>query len=119
MKLEEDREARERRRDKKEEESLATGKGIKPPSFKGNPGDRPEAHILRAEDWMDASNTDMTDIAKVKNFRLTLDHHAREWYDKAECKNILEENEARIQQVFLYTRKINDESSQQMERIQV
>ena len=37
MKLEEDREARERRRDKKEEESLATGKGIKPPSFKGNP----------------------------------------------------------------------------------
>ena len=86
MKLEEDREARERKRDKKEEESLATGKGIKPPSFKGNPGDRPEAHILRAEDWMDASNPDMTDAAKVKNFRLTLDHHAREWYDKADCK---------------------------------
>ena len=86
MKLEEDREARERRRDKKEEESLATGKGFKPPSFKGNPGDRPEAHILRAEDWMDASNPDMSDAAKVKNFRLTLDHHAREWYDKADCK---------------------------------
>ena len=86
MELEEDREARERRRDKKEEESLATGKGIKPPSFKGNPGDRPEAHILRAEDWMDASNPDMTDAAKVKNFRLTLNHHAREWYDKADCK---------------------------------
>ena len=48
MKLEEDREARERRRDKKEEESLATGKGIKPPSFKGNPGDRPEAHISKS-----------------------------------------------------------------------
>ena len=86
MKLEEDREARERRRDKKEEESLATWKGIKPPSFKGNSGDRPEAHILRAEDWMDASNPDMTDAAKVKNFRLILDHHAREWYDKADCK---------------------------------
>ena len=86
MKLEEDREARERKRDKKEEESLATGKGFKPPSFKGNTGDRPEAHILRAEDWMDASNPDMTDAAKVKNFRLTLDHHAREWYDKADCK---------------------------------
>ena len=86
MKLEGDREAREKKRDKKEEESLATGKGIKPPSFKGNPGDRPEAHILRAEDWMDASNTDMKDAAKVKNFRLTLDHHAREWYDKADCK---------------------------------
>ena len=112
MKLEEDREARERRRDKKEEESLATGKGIKPPSFKGNPEDRPEAHILRAEDWMDASNPDMTDTAKVKNFRLTLDHHAREWYDKADCKTSWK-------QVFLYTRKINEESSQQMERIQV
>ena len=86
MKLEEDREARERKRDKKEEESLATGKGTKPPSFKGNPGDRPEAYILRAEDWMDASNPDMTDAAKVKNFRLTLDHHAREWYDKTDCK---------------------------------
>ena len=86
MKLEEDREARERKRDKKEEESLATGKGNKPPSFKGNPGDRPGAHILRAEDWMDASNPDMKDAAKVKNFRLTLDHHAREWYDKADCK---------------------------------
>ena len=85
MKLEEDREARERKREK-EEESLATGKGIKPPSFKGNPGDKPEAHILRAEDWIDASNPDMTDAAKVKNFRLTLDHHAREWYDKADCK---------------------------------
>ena len=50
------------------------------------PGDRPEAHIFRAEDWMEASNPDMKDAAKVKNFRLTLDHHAREWYDKADCK---------------------------------
>ena len=86
MKLEEEREEREKRREKKEEESLATGKGFKPPSFKGNPGDRPEAHLLRAEDWMEASNPDMKDAAKVKNFRLTLDHHAREWYDKADCK---------------------------------
>ena len=86
MKLEEEREEREKKRDKKEEESLATGKGFKPPSFKGNPGERPEAHILRAEDWMDASNPDMKDAAKVKNFRLTFDHHAREWYDKADCK---------------------------------
>ena len=50
MKLEEEREARERKRDKKEEESLVTGKGFKPPSFKGIQGERPEAHILRAED---------------------------------------------------------------------
>ena len=63
MKLEEEREARERRRDKKEEESLAIGKGFKPPSFKGIQGERPEAHILRAEDWMDASNPDMTDCS--------------------------------------------------------
>ena len=68
------------------QKATGTGKGIKPPSIKGNPGDRPEAHILRAEDWMDASNLDMKDTAKVKNFRLTLDHHAREWYDKADCK---------------------------------
>ena len=61
----------------------------------------------------------MTDAAKVKNFRLTLDHHAREWYDKADCKTSWKENEAGIQQVFFYTRKINEESSQQMERIQV
>ena len=50
MKLEEEREATERKRDKKEEESLATEKGFKPPSFKGIQGERREAHILRAED---------------------------------------------------------------------
>ena len=86
LKLEEDRVAREKERDKKEEESLATGKGFKPPSFKGIEGERPEAHILRAEDWMEASNPKMKDDQKIKNFRLTLDHHAREWYDKADCK---------------------------------
>ena len=86
LKLEEDRVAREKERDKKEEESLATGKGFKPPSFKGIEGERPEAHILRAEDWMEASNPKMKDDQKIKNFRLTLDHHAREWYDTADCK---------------------------------
>ena len=86
LKLEEDRVTREKERDKKEEESLATGKGFKPPSFKGIEGERPEAHILRAEDWMEASNPKMKDDQKIKNFRLTLDHHAREWYDKADCK---------------------------------
>ena len=86
LKLEEDRVEREKERDKKEEESLATGKGFKPPSFKGIEGERPEAHILRAEDWMEASNPKMKDDQKIKNFRLTLDHHAREWYDTADCK---------------------------------
>ena len=57
MKLEEDRAVKEIRKETgEEEESLATGKGFKPPSFKGVEGERPEAHILRAEDWMDASN---------------------------------------------------------------
>ena len=87
LKLEENREKREKERDEKEEESLATGKGFKPPSFKGVQGERPEAHILRAEDWMEASNPKMKDDQKIKNFRLTLDHHAREWYDKADCKS--------------------------------
>ena len=90
IKLEEKREQREKEREKKEEEKeklkLATGKGFKPPSFKGVQGERPEAHILRAEDWMDASNPNMDEAQKVKNFRLTLDHHAREWYDKADSK---------------------------------
>ena len=39
IKLEEDREEREKKRDKKEEESLARGKGFKPPSFKGIQGE--------------------------------------------------------------------------------
>ena len=51
LKLQENREKREKERDEKEEESLATGKGFKPPSFKGVQGERPEAPILRAEDW--------------------------------------------------------------------
>ena len=37
------------------------------------------AHILRATDWMEASNATMDDAMKIKNFRLTLHHHAREW----------------------------------------
>ena len=90
LKLEEQREIREKEKEKKEEEKeklkMATGKGFKPPSFRGIQGERPEAHILRAEDWMDASNPTMEEKQKIKNFRLTLDHHAREWYDTADCK---------------------------------
>ena len=62
------------------------GRGVKPPIFRGKKGERPEAHILRAEDSMDASNPKMTDEMRVKNFRLTLDHFARKWYDKADSK---------------------------------
>ena len=59
---------------------------MKPPIFRGDKGERPEAHILRAEDWMEASNPGMTNAMKVRNFKLTLDHLAREWYDNADSK---------------------------------
>ena len=35
---------------------------------------------------MEASNPGMTNAMKVRNFKLTLDHLAREWYDNADSK---------------------------------
>ena len=52
---------------------------IPPPIFKGLPGERPEAHLLRANDWMDTYNIPAVD--RPANFKHTLDHLAREWYD--------------------------------------
>ena len=52
---------------------------ISPPIFKGLPGERPEAHLLRANDWMDTYN--ILPVNKPANFKHTLDHLAREWYD--------------------------------------
>ena len=52
---------------------------ISPPIFKGLPGERPEAHLLRANDWMDTYNILL--VNKPANFKHTLDHSAREWYD--------------------------------------
>ena len=52
---------------------------IPPHNFKGLPGERPEAHLLRANDWMDTYNIPAVD--KPANFKHTLDHLAREWYD--------------------------------------
>ena len=52
---------------------------ISPPIFKGLPGERPEAHFLRANDWMDTYN--ILPVNKPANFKHTLDHLAREWYD--------------------------------------
>ena len=52
---------------------------ISPPIFKGLPGERPEAHLLRANDWMDTYNILL--VNKPANFKHTLDHLAREWYD--------------------------------------
>ena len=52
---------------------------IPPPIFKGLPGERPEAHLMRANDWMDTYLIPV--VQKPVNFKHTLDHLAREWYD--------------------------------------
>ena len=52
---------------------------IPPPIFKGLPRERLEAHLMRAIDWMDTSN--ILPVNKPANFKHTLDHLAREWYD--------------------------------------
>ena len=84
--LEEKREIRESEESKKLKLKDSIGRGVKPPIFSGDKGERPETHILRAEDWMEASNPGMTNAMKVRNFKLTLDHLAREWYDNADSK---------------------------------
>ena len=52
---------------------------IPPRNFTGLPGERPEAHLLRANDWMDTY--DIPAVDKPANFKHTLDHLARELYD--------------------------------------
>ena len=52
---------------------------IPPPIFKGLPGERPEAHLMRANDWMDTYLIPV--VQKPVNFKHTLDHLDREWYD--------------------------------------
>ena len=49
------------------------------PIFKGLPGERPEAHLLRANDCMDTYN--ILPVNKPANIKHTLEHLAREWYD--------------------------------------
>ena len=84
--LEEKREIRETEESERLKLKDSIGRGVKPPIFRGDRGERPEAHILRAEDWMEASNPGMTNAMKVRNFKLTLDHLAREWFDNADSK---------------------------------
>ena len=52
-------------------------KRISPPIFKGDKGERPEAHLLRAKDWFDSSGI-VRNQDKVYNFKHTLDSKARE-----------------------------------------
>ena len=51
---------------------------IQPPVFKGMPGERPDAHLLAAADWMEAMRIHPADF--IDNFRHTLQHLAHEWY---------------------------------------
>ena len=51
---------------------------IPPPIFKGSPGERPDAHLLATEDWMEAMQIGPNDY--IDNFRHILQHLAHEWY---------------------------------------
>ena len=100
VKLEQEREDREQEELKKRSKRVLVGKGIKPPIFRGDDGERPEAHLMRALDWLEATDPSMTEAQRVQNFRLTLDHNAREWYDKADCKDTWENMRTQFSQFF-------------------
>ena len=51
---------------------------IPPPIFKGLPGERPDAHIYAAEDWMEAMH--FREDQYIDKFKHTLNHLAQEWY---------------------------------------
>ena len=51
---------------------------IQPPVFKGLPGERPDADLLAASDWMEAMRIGPNDF--IDNFKHTLQHLAHEWY---------------------------------------
>ena len=67
--------------EEKERIEILKRRRIPPPIFKGEKGERPEAHLLRAEDWMEAIGI-KSESDKMNNFKLTLDHLAREWYNQ-------------------------------------
>ena len=100
VKIEEKREKREKDEEEKRARRVLVGKGIKPPIFRGDDGERPEAHLMRAQDWLEATDPTMTEVQRIQNFRLTLDHNAREWYDKADCKDTWENMRTQFSQFF-------------------
>ena len=51
---------------------------IHPPIYKGTPGERPDAVIYAAEDWMEVMRVRRDDF--ITKFKYTLNHLAREWY---------------------------------------
>ena len=66
--------------EEKERQEILWRRRIPPPIFKGEKGECPEAHLLRAEDWMKAIGI-TTEHDHITNFKLTLDHLAKEWYN--------------------------------------
>ena len=71
---------------------------ISPPIFKGLPRERPEAHLLRANDWMDTYN--ILPVNKPANFKHTIDHLAREWYDSPTFPIALNDLQQRFSRYF-------------------
>ena len=71
---------------------------ISPPIFKGLPGERPEAHLLRANDWMDTYN--ILPVNKPANFKHTHDNLAREWYNSLTFPIIWNDLQQRFSRYF-------------------
>ena len=61
---------------------------IHPPIFKGTPGERPDAHIYAAEDWMEVMRVRRDDF--ITKFKHTLNHLAREWYHSLDLDQLEE-----------------------------
>ena len=76
---------------------------ISPPIFKGLPGERPEAHLLRANDWMDTYN--ILPVNKPANFKHNLDHLAREWYDSLMFPIVWDDLQQRFSRYFSTQRR--------------
>ena len=100
VKIEQERGEREKEEKEKRDKKTLIGRGIKPPIFRGIEGERPEAHLMRAQDWLEASDPTMTEAQKIKNFRCTLDHNAREWYGKVDCKDTWDNMRTQFSQFF-------------------
>ena len=64
--------------DSEDEEDVKPQVKIPPPIFKGLPGERPDAHLLATEDWMEAMLFERVEYND--KFKHTLQHLAREWY---------------------------------------
>ncbi len=83
------REAEEAKREqeKEEKETLKlltmmkqmTYNKIQTPIFKGEKTEDPSTHLLKVNDWFEAEYID--DALKTKQFKLTLEGKARQWYD--------------------------------------